>query len=173
MTDTINSYQEVINRVWADETFKNRFITEPKAILAEIGASVPDSVQVEVHQDEPNVQNFVLLAKEQLEKLNLQAAESIFSQVLRQAVADNTLKTRLIENPKAVIQEITGQNLPESLNICVYEDTPTVKHLVIPINPNSEELSDLELEMVAGGKRGTTSGMVYRPQTQGSFGSWY
>jgi hypothetical protein len=47
----------------------------------------------------------------------------------------------------------------DTLRICVYEDTPTVKHLVVPVNTANEELNELDLMMVAGGI-GHTNGMI-------------
>jgi hypothetical protein len=77
--------------------------------------------------------------------------------VLKRALTDDAFKARLLQNPKAAIKEATGEDLPEALTICIHEDTPTVKHLVIPVNPNNQELSDTELEMVAGGIFGLPS----------------
>ncbi|MEG3859407.1 hypothetical protein [Microcoleus sp. herbarium12] len=48
-------------------------------------------------------------------------------------------------------QSEADTQLPDSLEIRVYEDTPTVKHLVVPANPADTELNELELEAIAGG----------------------
>ncbi len=151
MTNQINSYEALLERVWADEDFKNGFIADPKPILAKIGAKVPDSVKVEVHEDGPDLQSYILPRKEHLERYNLEGQNPIISQVIQQALADEAFKARLLQNPKAGIKEATGEDVPDALTICFHEDTPTVKHLVIPANPTNEELSDCQLEMVAGG----------------------
>lgn len=156
MTNLSNSYEALLERVWSDEDFKNRFIADPKPILAEVGSQVPDSVKIEVHEDGPNLRNYVLPRKEQLERYNLESQNPIISKVLQQALADDAFKARLLKNPKAGIKEATGENLPDALTICFYEDTPTVKHLVIPVNSTNEELSESQLEMVAGGLASTT-----------------
>ena len=72
-------------------------------------------------------------------------------QVMKLALVDEAFKTLLLNDPKAAITEAIDMTLPMSLEIRVYEDTPTVKHLILPVNPATEELSDLELEAVAGG----------------------
>ena len=71
MTNQINSYEALLERVMTDENFKNCFIADPKALLIEVGAKVPDFLKVEVHEDRPNLLNFVLQKKEQLEKVDL------------------------------------------------------------------------------------------------------
>lgn len=152
MTNRINSYKALLERLWVDENFKNCFIVNPKPILCEFGVKVPDFLEkIEVHEDGANLRNYVLPLTEQLEKYKLEEQNPIIVQVIKQTLADDAFKAKLFQNPKTAIKEVTGEDVPENLTICFYEDTLTVRHLVIPINPNNEQLSNLQLEMVVGG----------------------
>lgn len=152
MTKKIIFYKLLLERLWSDEQFKNCFIADPKPILCEFGVTVPEFLKkIEVHEDKPNVRNYILPIKEQLERYNLQEGNLIIAQVIRQALADDALKAKLLQNSKAGIKEATGEDLPEDLTICFYEDTPTARHLVIPMNPDNEQLNGFQLEIVAGG----------------------
>lgn len=74
---SINSYEAFLERIWADEDFKKGFIADPKLVLADAGVKVSDSlVKVEVHEDGPNLRNYVLPRKEQLEKYNMEGQNS-------------------------------------------------------------------------------------------------
>lgn len=91
MTNPINSYEALIERIWADEDFKKRFFADPKPILAEAGVKVPDSlVKVEVHEDGPNLRNYVLPRKEQLERYNLEGQNPI---IRRHSLSERILLT--------------------------------------------------------------------------------
>ena len=70
---------------------------------------------------------------------------------------DEAFKAELKNNPHAVIQrelEALGITLPEGVTISVHEETPSQVHLVLPPNPVAAaeaELSDADLDLVAGG----------------------
>jgi hypothetical protein len=151
MTKRINFYKLLLERLWSDEQFKNCFITDPKPILCEFGVTVPELLKkIEVHEDKPKLRNYILPIKEQLERY-VEEQNLIIAQVIRHALADDAFKARLLYNSKAAIKEAIGEDLPEDLTICFYQDTPSVRHLVIPMNPDNEQLNDSQLDMVAGG----------------------
>lgn len=64
MTNSSNLYEDLLERIWTDEDFKKRFIADPKSVLVNAGVKVSDSlVKIEVHEDGPNLRNYVLPAK--------------------------------------------------------------------------------------------------------------
>ncbi len=61
-------------------------------------------------------------------------------------------KESLIKDPKGTIEKQLNNTLPGSLKVKVIEDSPDVMHIVLPHVPaEGEELSDADLEAVAGG----------------------
>jgi hypothetical protein len=149
MNNQSQIYTKLSQKLQSDEQFKNQFFDEPKSILTEMGIRIPDSVQVEVHQDTATVRNFVIPASLPEEKEA--AANPLFRKAIAKAFADKNYKTQLLQNPKSAIAELTGESLPEDLDICVHENSSTLRHLVIFIDSASEELNEAELENVAGG----------------------
>ena len=74
------------------------------------------------------------------------------------ATANPEYRRALMANPKDVLARQMGQQLPDFLQVRVVQDTADTVHLVLPYAPQSgAELSDADLEMVAGGK-GVASG---------------
>ncbi len=76
-------------------------------------------------------------------------------QIIERAWRDDSFRQELLRDTKAVVAREYGIYLPENMNLVVHEETPTTLHFVLPRNPagaGDDELSDAELEMVAGGK---------------------
>ena len=59
----------------------------------------------------------------------------------------------LIKNPKMVLEGQMGGKLPEGVSVKAVEESPSTIYVVVPYVPKAgAELSDNELEAVAGGK---------------------
>jgi hypothetical protein len=77
---------------------------------------------------------------------------TIEGKLINKAWQDETFKKELVTNPREVLVKELGLQIPETVEVKVFEETSNAIYLVLPMNPNSEELSDMELEGVAGGK---------------------
>lgn len=85
----------------------------------------------------------------------LKSRMGIQSALVAKSWLDESFKEELISDPKGVIARELGTEIPEGIEIQVIEETPTTYYLSIPVKPAigvEGELSDEELEAVAGGK---------------------
>ena len=73
-------------------------------------------------------------------------------QIIARAWQDDSFKEELINNPEAALNS-EGISLPNSIEVKVFEENANTLYIVLPTKP-SEELSDAELESVAGGSWG-------------------
>lgn len=82
--------------------------------------------------------------------------------IVARAWTDDAFRRDFVTDPKAQFEAHLGTKLPEALRITVHEETPDNLHFVIPVRPkgNLDELSDDDLEKVAGGVDAFTSVMV-------------
>lgn len=64
---------------------------------------------------------------------------------------DEALKQQFIENPKSVLAEF-NVDVPEETTVHVHENSENTIHITMPVAPDNHlDLSDDELENVAGG----------------------
>lgn len=70
----------------------------------------------------------------------------------RKSLSDADFRKRLLSDPRAVFAEFLGSELPPGVQIQVHQDTAKSMHLVLPPQlPATSELTDEELERIAGG----------------------
>ena len=80
--------------------------------------------------------------------------EQVERRLLEKSLSDGEFRQRLLDEPRAVVEEELGTRLPEGVRVVPVEETAEIIYLVLPsASPLGEggELSDLELEAVAGG----------------------
>ena len=85
-------------------------------------------------------------------------ATEMKTRILDRASEDGDFRAHLIADPKAAISSELGRAIPEGFDVVVHEDSGTTAHLVLPPSP---ELSETEMETVAGGKYGSLTGHWY------------
>ena len=74
------------------------------------------------------------------------------TQLIEKAWKDPVFRQEIRRDPKGLLERHLGQKLPESLQIFVHEEDANTLHFAIPPAPaRLTELSDEELEKVAGG----------------------
>jgi len=65
---------------------------------------------------------------------------------------DSEFRKAVVSDAKKMLERQTGQKLPRQLKIFIHEEDANTLHLTIPPVPgNVTELSDADLEKVAGG----------------------
>lgn len=68
--------------------------------------------------------------------------------VIDKAQKEEDFRSRLLDDPKAAVEEAIGLPMPDSVSIEVHEESPTVAHLVLP---PSGALTNMDLEGIAAG----------------------
>ena len=86
--------------------------------------------------------------------LDKQAILEKWAAIVAQSWLDETLRRRLLEEPAAVLRE-HGVELPENTRVQAVEGDVNTLILPTPRRPEGMELSEEELEAVAGGLFGT------------------
>jgi nitrile hydratase alpha subunit len=158
-------FGQLVARTWSDEAFKRRLLAEPAAVLAEQDIELPPGMEVRVYEDSPTAVHLALPPKPSDELADALAGQAQMNpygqrylQLTARAWADPAFKARLLAEPTVVLAE-QGIRFPPEVAVEVHESTPTTVHLMLPPKP-SDELSDEQLDAVAGGDCLGTAGTI-------------
>jgi hypothetical protein len=74
------------------------------------------------------------------------------TRLIEKAWKDQEFRRNVVTDPKGVLEKQLGRPLPPNLKIFIHEEDANTLHFSIPATPGTmDELSDEELERVAGG----------------------
>ena len=80
-----------------------------------------------------------------------QSMETAAATIAARCYQDAAFAEKLRANPRAVIEELCGRKLPESLTIEVHENDGRTWHVPLPDETSGKELSDDQLGKLSGG----------------------
>jgi hypothetical protein len=75
--------------------------------------------------------------------------------IVQRGIEDEEFRQRLLDDPKGAVEQELGSALPEGIQVRVVEESADTIYLVLPsASVVGGELSDQDLEEVAGGAEG-------------------
>ena len=91
--------------------------------------------------------------------------------LIQRSLEDEEFRQRLLDDPKAAVEQELGTRLPEEVRVVAVEESADTIYLVLPFVSTDAlevgELSDQDLEAVAGGWDAQTAGNTCAPQATG------
>jgi hypothetical protein len=142
---------QLLAQAAVDRGVAARLIENHRAQLSQAGVDLPSTIAVHVYKNDATTMHAVLPVEMPGELDAARRVNPTAAKVFERAWRDAAFKSRLMASPRQAFVETTGLTPPSSLKLVAHENTPTSINLVIPYIPTSE-LSDADLERVAGGK---------------------
>jgi hypothetical protein len=118
------AYARVIARAWSDPDERRQFLEDPRRILLNEGAAFPPDVTVKAIENTRGVMY---------------------------VVANPGWSTDL--DVKGLLAA-EGMAIPPGVEVKVLRDDTKLKHVVLPLPPTNDELSEEDLEKITGGTGG-------------------
>ena len=126
----------VVARAWTDPAFKARLLANPPAALKEVGITGADNLQVV--ENTPDVHNMVCCT---LCSCYPWAVLGLPPRWYK----DHAYRARAVIEPRAVLNEF-GVNIPESVDVRVWDSSAEQRYLVLPMRPaGTEAMSEEQL----------------------------
>jgi len=149
---------EVVAKASKDPALKAELKANPWETFKKHGAQVSEKFKLRVWENTKDTYHLVvpeedLSAKDRQETISSSSNISQIGRWIITQVQDNTqYKTELLSHPLEVLRK-QGIQVPTNFELKIHQNTPQEKNIVIPRHVgDNEELSDFELEAVAGGK---------------------
>ncbi|MDJ0799792.1 MAG: NHLP leader peptide family RiPP precursor [Calothrix sp. MO_167.B12] len=134
----------LFQRSWSDKEFQQSLLNNPKIVLEqEMGITTPERVEIKAVA-ETEFKRYIVLPINGNSDLTPQTEESEFLAHLREkAATDDTFKSELINNPKAIIEKELGESIPDEVEVQILVEDENVRYFVLPVPPTLEDVFEM------------------------------
>jgi nitrile hydratase subunit alpha len=128
----------VVARAWTDPAYKKRLLTDATHAIAELGYGGSEGDQMVVVENTPQVHNLVVCTLCSCYPWPVLGLPPVWYK-------SSAYRSRSVIDPRGVLREF-GLELPEEIEVRVWDSTAELRYLVLPERPaRTEHLSEAEL----------------------------
>ena len=128
----------VVARAWADAAYKQRLLTSADAAIAELGYGGMQGEHMVVVENTPKVHNLVVCTLCSCYPWPVLGLPPVWYK-------SAPYRSRAVLDPRGVLREF-GLQIPEDVEVRVWDSTAEVRYLVLPERPRgTEKMSEQEL----------------------------
>jgi nitrile hydratase len=128
----------VVAKAWADPAYKRRLLADATAAIAELGYMGRQGEHMVVVENTPKVHNMVVCTLCSCYPWTVLGLPPVWYK-------SAPYRSRAVIDPRGVLREF-GVNLPENVEVRVWDSTAEIRYLVLPERPaGSENLTEEQL----------------------------
>jgi nitrile hydratase len=129
----------IVAKAWTDPSFKQNLLTTGREALREMGVHQGKVGKLVVVENTDSVHNLVVCTLCSCYPYDILGDTPWWYK-------HDSYKTRIVQNPRAVLKEMFGLEIPANKEVQVHDSTSDVRYFVLPRRPEgSEDLSEAEL----------------------------
>ena len=145
-----------LEKLSQDLSFRNSFIANPKTVINKEFSqfNIADNTTIHLHEDTAQEMHVILIPQEEM--VFAATLDEKVEKVLEKALVNESFKKLLIADPKGTLEvELPDFYVPADFKIYFHENSESEIHMLIPsVATGEDELSEAELDAVAGGAKG-------------------
>ena len=128
----------VVAKAWTDPEFKDRLLEQATETLTGMGFAGDQGSHYEILENTPTVHNMVVCTLCSCYPFPLLGLPPVWYK-------SAPYRARAVRDPRGVLEEF-GVNIPESVEVRVWDSTSELRYMVLPMRPaGTEDMSESEL----------------------------
>ncbi|MCH9630771.1 MAG: hypothetical protein S4CHLAM37_07750 [Chlamydiia bacterium] len=161
--EDLNKLHQVMRRAHSDDSFKARLLKNPREVFEKEGVELSKDKQIRVMENTKDT-FYLSIPKRRIPKEAMlrelpknSTLGHVTAWITTQIQEGTPLKEKLLKNPTEELAKL-GVNMPKGLRVKLLLNTDSEMYFVIPRKiSEGEELHDMELQAVSGGKGDSTA----------------